>query len=226
MRLFSLEPATTNLVLDLGGAPLLVGRTDESNGSETVDTIPSAGAREHITEETLRVFEPDLLLLSEPLDAFTTFKIWRLWPASMDHLYFAIRDLGLLLDRRVEADLLVHDLQIKVERLRDATSRFRKTPVAVVQEVPTLHTHLIADIVALAGGEVVANPAKAMMIIVIGSEEHAELTLAKEEYAQSPAARTERVYALEPQLFHPNARIVHGLATLAKILHGVTVRES
>ena len=230
MRILSLCPVATELVCALGAAHLLVGRTDECKYPDSALSIPSIGASKDITQEQVSIFEPDLVLLGENQNIVLSQQAFRIAPQSIDDVYGIIIAIGALIDKSIEADIVVHELRKVFDELHLRMEHFQIIKVYSDCDMPMY----MRELVAIAGGELYCSEHTIeavtaydpQMIIVYGNseDEHAQdIILSRLGWQNLQAIRHERVFILDEGLFRPTPRIVEGAKLLAKILHGVTL---
>jgi iron complex transport system substrate-binding protein len=227
MRILSLHPAATELAFALGAGNMLVGRTDLCDYPEAATSVPSIGMPSDFSYETMKVFEPDLILISKGQEQFATEKSFFLAPESLEDLYVQMRSLGQKLGKEVEADLLTHELQQAVEHIKQKTQRFHTLRVYCERECK-----LIAELITLAGGEPHCGKLSIdelqkidpqLMIIPGKQEQTLELAVNRDGWSELHAVQHERVFLIDDALLRPTPRVVQGAKQLAKILHGVEV---
>jgi iron complex transport system substrate-binding protein len=206
---------------------MLVGRTDECLYPESALSVPSIGKPSEITPEAAAVFEPDIIVTGPGQDLAGAVCIE---PADMEHVYETIVSIAKLLDKTVEADLLVHDLRTTFERVKEKTSRFHMTRVHYEDEAGMRPAYLAA-VVAFAGGELYAGNSTIeslrkfdpQVIIYSGDECYEERMVARDGWDGLNAVQRERILRIDAELLRPTPRLALGAKRLAKLLHGVEV---
>ncbi|HIH25060.1 TPA: ABC transporter substrate-binding protein [Candidatus Woesearchaeota archaeon] len=234
MRILSLHPITTELVFALGAGHHIVGRCEGCDYPEVANSIPSIGGHGEITVENIKVFEPDLILISNGQDEInrwfpgTTIKIA---PDSLETIYTSITSLGTLLEKHLEADMLVHEIKATLERIHNKVARFHTLRVYCEQDTapPSL---LIRDLIGIAGAEVYDGPIDVkkiqsfdphIMLFITNDDRAVELVLARNQWSTIGAVQRERILTIEEGLLRPTPRLMSGAKRLAKLLHGVEV---
>ncbi len=230
MRILSLSAVATELVCALGGVHLLVGRTDSCKYPESVLSIPSIGATLDITQEQISIFEPDLVLLGENQNIIVSQQTFRIAPQTIDDIYGTIIALGALLDKSIEADLIVHELRKIFDELHLKMEHFRAIKVYSDCDMPLY----MRELIAISGGELYSSEHSIeavtaydpQMIITYGDssdEKVHDLIVSRSGWQNLQAIKHERVFVLDEGLFRPTPRLIEGAKILAKILHGVTL---
>jgi ABC-type Fe3+-hydroxamate transport system substrate-binding protein len=231
MRVLSLHPATTELLFAIGAGNMIVARTEESISPDAAQTITSIGPIANLTSATLEILEPDLVLLgpNQELGFACARKTLRLQPDSVESLCQAVRSLGDLLGKQIEADMIVHEVCSTFDRIAERTARFRAHKVMIECGGDPAPGY-IKDIVRKAGGtpfegdatdDAIAafDPHIYVTIVPEGDERHESRVV--ERHKELRAIKQERVYVLDAAIFSPTPRLVHGARMLAKILHGI-----
>jgi iron complex transport system substrate-binding protein len=228
MRILSLSRVATELVCALGGVHLLVGKTDSCTYPESAGSIPSIGPIVEITQEKILIFEPDLIVADTKQQVPEGKTVFRIEPHTLEEVYTTIIALGALLEKQVEADLLVHDLRKVLEVLQEKSTHFRIVKVYFDSDVPMY----LRELVAIAGGELYYDVHELDKILAFGpqmvfsfgdpeDEKLIELIEARPGWSALQAVAHERIFILDESLFRPTPRLAHGAAQLAKILHGI-----
>jgi iron complex transport system substrate-binding protein len=227
MRILSLSPAATELVFALGAGNMLVGRTDLCDYPEAALSVPSIGTPAEFSYETVKIFEPDLILIGKGQEQFATEQSFLLAPESLEDLYVRMCELGQKLGKEVEADVLTHELQQAVEQIKNKTQRFHSVRVYCEHECK-----LIAQLITLAGGEPYygkrtieeLQKIDPHLVIIPGrGERMLELVMSRDGWSNLHAVQHERVFLVDDALLRPTPRVLQGAKQLAKILHGVEV---
>lgn len=239
MRILSLHPAATELLFSIGASDLLVGRTDECIYPEQARKVPSIGPHEDVSEVLVDVFEPDLVITGRgQQDLATDFgaghKVVYFDPQSLEDLYAGISSLGELLGKQVEADMLVHDIRVLLERLCVKAARFHSTRVYCEgSHEPLAATGYVMQLIEMAGGQPYRGPVtiehlekfNPQMIVSAVPEEDDfdfELMMARPGWSNLNAVQTQRLFSLPSSLlYRPGPRLIEGIKRIARILHGI-----
>lgn len=254
-RIVSLVPSVTDLLVALGAAERLVGRTRYDTGAEVRD-LPSVGGPLTPGLERLVGLRPELVIAwPDARERGAGARLEELGPA----VYFAesssvgsvdrlLRDLGALVGRRAAADSL----------RRVLACQLRAVARAVEDRPPVRAAHLIwpdplfaagagsylDSLMRVAGGRnalgdapgawprvslEVLVAARPEVILLGGGADHGVWTALRERPAWRglEAARAGRVHPVPPELFHrPGPELGRAATLLARRLHpGVEVPD-
>lgn len=241
MRVLSLHPVATELMFAIGAGNMLVGRTDSCVYPDAALKIPTLGSMEEIKIDVVNVFEPDLVLTGFKQDALSdelseSHRVMHIKPKNVEDVFRQILNLAELLDKQIEAEVVVHDLMATLERVKEKAKKFSRVRVyfEIDHSPPKAATCYIDDILMLSGaqsfrGEVTVERLQNFdpQIIIVskpdeGTEFNEEILLARDGWENLNAVRFERIFVLDDNLFfRPGPRLVEGIRTLAKILHGI-----
>ena len=163
-RIVSLVPAASSVVLVLGGAEYLVGRTDFDT-AQAVAHLPSVGGGLNPSLEALIALDPDLVIRFAGETDITT-------PKRLDDLgipHFAVRpesildirqmmtDLGLITDRSDEAASLLASIDRLMTGIREKVAGLPRLRAAFLMagNPPWVagSTTYVGELIELAGGE-------------------------------------------------------------------------
>jgi len=242
MRVLSLNPGLTELAFSIGAADLLVGRTDTCVFPEQATKIPTIGSMDDVSDVLVDVFEPTVILTGTGQKALADelgkkYRVVYFDPQSFADMFTGILSLGIMLEKHVEAEMLVHDLQLALDRLQKGAAKYK--PVRTYVEVKHNHTNAasgyIKELVMLAGGvpfegtfsvEEMQKFNPQFIISAVPSEDtfNFELLTARDGWEGLNAIKHERLFSIPGALLHhPGPRLVQGIDCMGKILHGVTV---
>ncbi len=230
MRILSLSPVATELVCALGAAHLLIGKTDSCNYPDSAKSIPSIGPVAEITPEKVLIFEPDILITYGKQMMLVEKQVFKIDPQTLEEVYTTIIDLGVMLEKQVEANLLVHDLRKTLDAVHERSVNFHVVKVYFDTDVPMY----LRELIAMAGGElyydvheldkiIAFNP---QMIFSFGNPEDENLIdiiEARPGWNVLQAVAHERIFILDESVFRPTFRLAQGAVQLAKILHGIKI---
>lgn len=244
MRVLSLHPAMTELMFAIGASGLLVGRTDECRYPEAATKIPSIGSKDDASEVLVDVFEPNLVLCGPDQDVLAAglkqaYRVFQFAPNSLDEMFAMAGQLGDMLGKQVETDMVIHDTRIILNRLREKSEKFH--PIRIYCEVQhnaaVGANGYIAEILKFANATVfdgVPTPEllqefDPQMIIssVPGEREfNFELLASRDGWEKLNAVRYERLFSIPGELLHtPGPRLQEGIKLLAKYTHGLDLEN-
>lgn len=237
MRVLSLCPVATELVCSLGAAHLLVGRTDDCLYPDAARTVPSIGKAVEASIESVAVFEPDIVFVGPERDLVAPegakWNVVRVDPETLDDVYSLIAAVGAVLEKRIEADIILHELRAELSKLHDACARFHATRVYCERSgglrVPTY----VREIIAIAGGDAYSgsadieplaafDPQMIIALVTCDDERYAEIVMSRHGWSALKAIKTERLFVVQDALLRPTPRLIDGARLAAKLLHGVS----
>lgn len=220
MRILSFHPVATELVFALGAGNALVGRTEACVYPEAALRVPSLGKQGEIGLDTVGILEPDVILLGPGQAYGGAMRTYSIAPSTLADILRIIKELGEMLGKQVEADMIIHDLESVFERTQLKCAKFHIVKVQV--DAAPLY---LAELVRIAGGEPNSDDDPSSFdpqyIITLGDEERVEVVANARPSLR--AVQCERVYAIPEELLRPTPRLVLGIKQLAKILHGVEI---
>ena len=214
-----------------------------------------------LDEEQMRALKPDLIITQELCDVCavsykivdravrmfeTDTRVVSLEPNTIADIFINIRTVGALTGRDAEAEDVVSDLAIRLEKIEDALKSVERRPRTLMLEwlePPFAPGHWVPEQVAIAGGDhafglagqpSVTTNAKAIsdyapeVIVMIPCGYYKEDILRQlpqshlpDGWSELPAVRSGEVWAVDATSFfsRPGPRIVGGVEILARILH-------
>ncbi len=217
-----------------------------------------------IDEQLLRVLAPDLIMtqnlcqvcapsgneVSQVLKALPRApQILWLTPQSLSQIFDNVRELGAATNRTEEAEALVNDCQLRLERLKHRVSKASTTPRVFCMEWldPVFASgHWVPELVKIAGGidelgrergesvrvtwdEITAWAPEVLVIMPCGFDlQHTMKQVwsvfgrqSTSPFFDLPAVRNNRVYAVDANSFfaRPGPRVVEGAELLAQLIH-------
>lgn len=210
---------------------MLVGRSQDSDYPEQALKVPPIS---EITEDTIEIFEPDLVL-SAYGQHITAEKLLHFEPHSIEGMLAEIKHLGDLLGKQVESEMLIHEILVVMEKVKQKGERFR--PLRVYCETqhnpPQAARGYLNDLVRLTGDVPYHGPVDLeelqrfdpqVIISCAPNEErfNFELLIAREGWESLNAVRYERLFSVDSSLlYRPGPRLIEGIRKLARLLHGI-----
>ena len=247
-RVVSLAPNLTEIVFAVGAGDRLVGRTSYCDYPAEAEAIPEVGDTLHPSLERIIALKPQVVLVStaSQLEVFTNqlegqnIAVYVTDPHNLDGVFRSIAQIGEIVGRKDQANLLVQKLRERTNAVEQAVKQ--KQPVRVFYQVSgePLYTAgqdaFVTDLMRRAGGASVtagvpgawpkysnesalaARP-EAIILPTGGSMGAANSNVA-EALRRSPAVMQGRVYKInDDHLSRPGPRSVDGLEEMARALH-------
>lgn len=249
MRVVSMIPAVTDLLVHMGAADRLVART-RYDSSPSLAHLPSVGGGIDPDMETLATLQPDLVVAWLDADARSAagqastlgIPAYQAEYQTMADVRRHARDLGRLLGLSEAADSVVETVDARFSRVRErvAGAADRPTVLYVVSEEPPFVAGagtFVDSLIWTAGGvNAVADVRgwpqvsfetlveRGPEVILLPTSGGADQTLARLRaspgWAQLPAVRTGRVVPVDPDLFgRPGPGLAEAAELLVEALH-------
>ncbi|WP_320346862.1 cobalamin-binding protein [Castellaniella sp.] len=251
-RIITLAPNATELVYAAGAGADIVGTVLSSDYPPEARTIPRVGDGIQFSEESILALRPTLVIGWQPSDV-TRSLAQRLAPLgvpliytnpkSLDDIPQLIRDLGARLGTQRTAEDTARDLERRIRALRPAPP----PPQTVFIEISAdpLYTlgrdPLTNDLLARCGGvnpyadSTIPAPQISVesvlhlnpQVLILSPSGHDTLAARRAWWAQHglAAARTGRIYAIDPdQLHRPGPRLVAAAETICADLRDSRAR--
>jgi len=215
MRVLSLHPGATAMVVALGASPLLVGRTDEC--AMIAGNVPSIGPKAEITPEKIAIFEPDIILLGAD-QSFMASNTYVIHPETLEGAARMITTLAGLLGKPIEAEMIVHELRLITDAVRERAQRFHRVRTIVLEQSKDVHPALVRQVLELCGAVQVLESERPQCGVVLSDDE--EFVERVEDRSRHISSLNERIYTINPRLFWPT-ELRECILLLAKYLHGV-----
>jgi iron complex transport system substrate-binding protein len=250
-RVVSLAPSITEIVYALNRQDRLVGVTQFSDYPPAAQHLPKVGSYIRLDLEKIVALQPDLCLAirdGNPKVSIDRIEgmgipVFALDPRDLGSVMTAIQRVGGLLDAAAQADALVTDMQRRIRGVDARVATVARRPrvffqIGISPIVSIGSGTFIDELIQRAGGDNVARGtvpyprlsveqvlALAPEVIIITSmARHAvfeEVKAQWESWPELPAARMQRIYLQESNLFdRPSPRLVEGLELLLEIIHG------
>jgi len=256
-RVVALAPNITEIVYALGQAHRLVGATTYSDFPPAAALLPKVGSYVHLDLERIVALNPDLCLAikdGNPITAVSRLEsfnipVYAVDPRNLDSVMDTIMRIGHLLQAEERADMLVSDMQARiqavVERVGHANHRpkvFFQIGIAPIVSVGT--NTFIHELIEMAGAHNLAAGNIAYprfskeqvlgllpdVIIVTSMAREAAFERIRNDWYQwqdLPAVQHERVFVQDSNLFdRPSPRLVDALEILARLLHPELFEDS
>lgn len=249
-RIVSLIPSLTEIVFDLGRGDLLVGATQYAREPAAAAELPRVGSYLHLDVERIVALDPDLCLAvrdGNPEHLVRRIEqlgipVFALDSQDIPDIIESIRLLGGLLHAEGRADLIIHEMQEKIDSVTQSVDPGGSSPGVFFQIdanpiVSAGHNTFIDRLISMAGGEnlaggnttypryswediLVMKPEVVIIASMAGGYSEAQLKQAWTRWDNIPAVRSGRVYVVDANLFdRPVPRLADGLVMLHKLLH-------
>jgi iron complex transport system substrate-binding protein len=128
----TLTPAMTEIVVELGAGSIIAGADSVSVSENPSLSLETVSTWEGLDSEKLVETLPDLVLMDKTLDITEanynkitdlSIPVYRAFPTDFNSVLTLIDDIGYILDREDEADLLTTDMQSRADEIEmDVTS--------------------------------------------------------------------------------------------------------
>lgn len=124
-RVVSLSPAVTEIIYALGAQDILVGRTDFCEYPAEAQDIPSIGGISNLNIESIMSRNPDLVIsgsmvgkkVTDQMDAMGIPMVCVIEKPHFEALYDNIAAIGKLVNKEREADSIIENLELRIEKL-------------------------------------------------------------------------------------------------------------
>ena len=254
LRIVSLAPSVTESLFAIGAGDLVVGRTEYCDFPAEVETLPTIGgfASSSISVETIIDLEPDLVIggstyQAEIIEALESAGInaFIIQPASVEGIFDSLQLLGMVTDRQEGAEILVADMQSRIDAVAEVVSTIpeeeRLTVFFEVWHEPLMTTTLqtfLGELIQIAGGiNIFADieedyPAvsaeqilEANPDVILGPSSHGdqltvEVISSREGWGDLTSVQNEAIYLIEGNIISRSGpRIVDALEAIADVLY-------
>ena len=249
-RIISLAPNITEILFSLGLDEEIVGVSIHCNYPEKAKDRVRVGSYISLDFETILWLKPDLVIATgagntqEMVKRLEQLEIptFVIFPKDFDGILRSITDLGRLLDRGQEAQLITQGMRARRQRVMALThGHYRPRVFLQIGEAPLVTVgkgSFANDLIHLAGGENIAGgdgemyPRLSMEEILMRSPEviivstmnpkgnHDKTLQEWTRWKTLPAVQQGRIHLIDSDLIdRPSPRIIEGLEELARILH-------
>lgn len=254
LRIVSLAPSVTESLFAIGAGDLVVGRTEYCDFPAEVESLPTIGgfAASSISVETILDLEPELVIggstyQAEVIDALESARInaFIIQPASVEEIFDSLQLLGMVTDRQEGADILVEDMQSRIDAVAEIVSTIpeeeRLTVFFEVWHEPLMTTTLqtfLGELIQIAGGvnifagieeDYPAVSAEQILEadpdVILGPSSHGdqltvEVISSREGWGDLTSVQNEAIYLIDGNMISRSGpRIAEALETIADILY-------
>ena len=244
-RVVSLVPSTTEILFAIGAGDALVGVDGYSDYPAAAARVEKVGSDSDPSLERIFALRPDVVFAATSANSQGTVRsldgagipVFVSRTDSLAEIYNDVRAIGAVVGREREAGALAQSMRRRIEAARPPGPPVKtmvlvwSQPLVVAGRASHLH-----DLIVAAGGENIAadSPqpfpkfsvealiARAPEVIVVGSHRESEPPRKPlERLTTVPAVRNGRIYSVDGDLlFRPGPRVVEGVETMARLLHG------
>lgn len=139
-RIVTVGGAATEIVFALGAGEQVVAVDLSSTYPEEVTELPQVGYIRNISPEGIMSMRPDMIVATESLGPpaakqmlkeMAVQTVWLPEPNSVEALETSIREVGVKLGKREEAEKLVSKVQSQIQAAKDASADWSERPTAV-----------------------------------------------------------------------------------------------
>jgi len=249
-RVVALAPSLTEIAFAVGGGGQLVGRTSHADYPPEAKDLAVVGTYVNLNMERIALLRPDLCLAvrdGTPFKAVQDLErlgipVFSVDTRTLDEIVEAVRAVGNVLGRGLEADRVARGMQQDLERIRRLVAGAASRPRVLYQisANPIIScgrgTH-VDQLITLAGGFNTAAGAtgyprfgaeQALALapdVVILSSMDREIQMSEaiafwRQWPQVPAVRANRIVPMNSDLLdRPSPRLIQGLEDLVLALH-------
>ncbi len=249
-RVISLAPSITEIVYFLDKGSLLKAATQFSNVPEEASRLPRVGSYVRLDLEKIISMEPDLCIaIKDGNPKHTVEKIIGLGipvyvidPRSVKGIMEAIEGIGEALGAEDKANLLIDDMQKRLQSIQEKISSSKARPQVFFQIdasplISAGEDTFIHELIILAGGTnstagakgypryswediLSMQPEVTFIATMAGGQSNAELLSKWQRWPMIPAVANKRVHVVDSNLFdRPTPRLIEGLETFARLIH-------
>ena len=253
MKVISVAPSVTETIYALGAEDKLIGRTDYCNYPEEASSVPSVGSLQEVNVEIISALEPDIVLASTHFKEETLNKIESLGiPVAMifsqenfEGVYENIENIGLIVNREVEAKKVVEDMKNTVTTVKEKIENVEEKSVYYVigygeyGDYTATGDTFIGEMLAIAGGKNVAKEAtgwkfsleklvEADPAVMIAESDESTMKGIEEAngYKDLTAIKNGKFYGVDKDMVsRMGPRLADGLLQIAKAIHPEVFQE-
>ncbi len=246
-RIIALSPAITEIVYALGKGDNLIARTDYCDYPEEAASLESIGDLMDPNIEKIVELEPDIAISSAHFQRETLEKLEEAGikvvilygEESFDGAYFAIEEIGKVLNAQEEAAQIVADMKATVEEVVQKVEGREKPSVYFVVGFGEWGDYtaggdtFIGQLIEMAGGENAAGDVEGWSysleklieknpdhFICSKNDNHKEQLKVAENYKDLDAIANDRILEIDKnKLERQGPRIAEGLREIAEYLH-------
>ena len=144
-------------------------------------------------------------------------------PQTLEELQQQATDAAEKISKQVEADVVLHELLVLIDKVREKCSMFKPAKVHVLYEHALITPGFVEELLAIAGAVCVPPEEAQILLAVAGDERFLERQIAQQNWQNLQAVQHERTFTVSPAAVYPTPSAGCGLRQLAKLLHGIEV---
>lgn len=251
LRIVSLAPSVTSILLELGAGGELVGVSKWCKGVAPVGRRPQVGDCWKMNVAEVMRLRPTLLVGSVPFAAKTVAGILKqpvgflaLNPRTLADIETDIRTLGRLAQRTRQAEKLIERMRSEFHRVAKRVAHAKSRPRVYCEAWPNPRISSppwVAELVEIAGGKMAANAgtrvtdeqvAQAAPDVIVlawaatGNRAKPSTALNNPQWRNVPAVRNRRVVVITDELLNtPGPPLMRGAWELLRALHSGAPRQ-
>jgi len=249
-RVVALAPSITEIIFALGRQDRLKGATMFSDFPPEAAELPKVGSYVHLDVERIVALKPDLCIAIKDGNPKATVQrlehlkipVYAVNPRDLETVMQTVRVIGELLNAAENANQLVKNMQLRIQRVESLVARSTHRPrvffqIGIAPIVSIGTDTFIHELIVRAGGENVAAGSVAYprfsreqvlalvpeVFIITSMARVAAFEQVKAEWSRwpnMPAVRNQRIFLEDSNLFdRPTPRIVDALEVLVRRIH-------
>jgi len=256
-RIVSLAPNITEIIFALGQEHRLMGATRYSDFPPEANKLPKVGSYVHLDLEKIVALKPDLCIAIKDGNPIAVAKrleslkipVYAVNPKNLETIMQTVLEIGGLINAEKEADLLVQNMDLRIQKIKSLVSNVAHRPRVFFQigvsPIVSVGTHtFIHGLIVLAGGTNLAEGsisyprfsreqvlALSPEVIIITSMARAavfeQVKAEWNKWPDLPAVRNQRIFLEDSNFFdRPTPRLVDGLELLVRLIHPELFKEA
>jgi iron complex transport system substrate-binding protein len=256
-RIVSLAPNITEIIFALGQEHRLMGATRYSDFPPEANKLPKVGSYVHLDLEKIVALKPDLCIAIKDGNPIAVAKrleslkipVYAVNPKNLETIMQTVLEIGGLINAEKEADLLVQNMDLRIQKIKSLVSNVAHRPRVFFQigvsPIVSVGTHtFIHGLIVLAGGtnlaegsisyprfsreQVLALSPEVIIITSMAREAVFEQVKAEwNKWPDLPAVRNQRIFLEDSNFFdRPTPRLVDGLELLVRLIHPELFKEA
>lgn len=249
-RVVSLAPSITEIIFALGQEHRLKGATRFSDFPPEANGLPKVGSYVQLDLERIVALKPDLCIAikdGNPRQTVVRLEslevpVYVVDPRNLEAVTETIIEIGDLLNATENAEDLVNNMRLRINRIKSAVEKNSHRPSVFFQigisPIVSVGTNtFIHELIVLAGGnnltegpipyprfsrEQVLSLAPEIFIITSMSrgEVFERVKIEWRRWPEMPAIKNQRIFLVDSNLFdRPTPRLVEGLEVLGRLIH-------
>ena len=256
-RVVSLSPSITENIFAIGQEYRLKGITRFSDYPPATAGIPKVGSYTRLDLEKIVALKPDLCIAlkdGNPIEIIDRLEslnipVFATDPRNLDGVLETIHEIGLILNSKEKAELLVNKLQARIDRVKSLVAKTDRKPrvffqIGITPIVSAGTNTFIHELITLAGGENVSAGATPYprfsreQVLGLEPEVFIITSMARgggfeqmkawwSRWPNMPAVRNNRIYLMDSNVLdRATPRMVDGLELLLQHIHPGMLEET